>query len=61
MNVTEEVTSLTPLMAAAQCGHLDIVDKLIKAGCNVNAVLKVHIYVIGQRDLHVYIIGPPER
>ena len=45
MNVAEEVTSLTPLMAAAQCGHLDIVDKLIKAGCNVNAVLKVYTLV----------------
>ena len=41
MNVEEEVTSLTPLMAAAQCGHVDIAGKLIKAGSSVNAVLKV--------------------
>ena len=43
MNAAEEVTSLTSLMAAAQCGHLEIATKLIKAGSNVNTVLKVII------------------
>ena len=43
VNVADEVTSLTSLMAAAQCGHADIVTKLIKAGSNVNTVLKVII------------------
>ena len=46
MNEAEEVSSLTSLMAAAQCGHVNIVAKLIKAGSNVNAVCKVRISLL---------------
>ena len=47
-----EVPSLTPLMAASQCGHTDIAAKLIKAGSNVNAGLKVNcIYMY----IHVHL------
>ena len=42
VNNDDEVASLTPLMAAAQCGHVEIAGKLIRAGSNVNTVLKVH-------------------
>lgn len=45
VNSDDEVSSLTPLMAAAQCGHVEIADKLIRAGSNVNAVLKVYTYI----------------
>lgn len=39
VNDSDEVTSVTPLMAAAQCGHMDVVSVLLKAGSNVNARL----------------------
>ncbi len=40
VNTSDEVTAVTPLMAASQCGHADVVMELLKAGANVNAGLK---------------------
>ena len=37
---TEEVKTLTPLMAAAQSGHLEIVRELIQAGASSEVKLK---------------------
>ena len=37
---TEEVEMLTPLMAAAQCGHLEIVRELLQAGACIDVRLE---------------------
>ena len=40
MNRNNEVTCLTPLMAATQCGHEDVAAQLIESGAEVNARLR---------------------
>ena len=37
---SEVASSLTPLMAASQCGHEDVVSELVRGGGNVNTKLK---------------------
>lgn len=40
--MSEELMSctLTPLMAAAQCGHVEVVQELVTAGAHLNVKLK---------------------
>ena len=59
MNETDEVTSLTSLMAAAQCGHVEIAAKLITAGSNVNAVRKVRSTITSPFSLSPSLTSSP--
>ena len=59
MNETDEVTSLTSLMAAAQCGHVEIAAKLITSGSNVNAVRKVRSTITSPFSLPPSLTSPP--
>ncbi len=40
VNTSEVVDSVTPLMAASQCGHAEVASELLKGGANVNVRLK---------------------
>lgn len=36
----------TPLFVACQCGHLPVVDELIRRGANVNSAMKVIFTIV---------------